>query len=107
MRTDGFASVHAGFEEGELLTKPFRFQGERLLINYSTSAAGSIHIEIQDENGESINGFSIEESTEIIGDMIERTVDWLPGDDVSALQGKTIRLRFIMKDADLFSFRFE
>lgn len=107
LRTDGFASVHAGFEEGELLTKPFRFQGERLLINYSTSAAGSIHIEIQDENGESINGFSIEESTEIIGDMIERTVDWLPGDDVSALQGKTIRLRFIMKDADLFSFRFE
>ncbi|MDP8243673.1 MAG: hypothetical protein P9L94_06300 [Candidatus Hinthialibacter antarcticus] len=107
LRTDGFASVHAGFKTGEMITQPFRFDGEKLLINYSTSAAGLIQVEIQNENGESIKGFSIEESTEIIGDMIKRPVDWIQGNDVSALQGKTIRLRFIMKDADLFSFRFE
>ena len=51
-------------------------------------------------------GFSLEECPEIIGDEISRIVSWKGGDDVGSLAGKPVRLRFVMKDADLYSLRF-
>ena len=42
----------------------------------------------------------------MIGDAIERVVRWRSGSEVRALKGKPVRLRFVMKDADLFSYRF-
>ena len=39
-------------------------------------------------------------------DQIARTVWWRGGSDGSALAGKPIRLRFVMRDADLFSIQF-
>src|SRR5690606_9130878 len=46
LRIDGFASLQAGMKGGEALTKPFIFDGKELEINYSTSAAGEIRVEI-------------------------------------------------------------
>ena len=48
---------------------------------------------------------SIEIAEEIVGDAIERVVSWKNKSDVSAFSGKVIRLRFVMKDADLYSIR--
>ena len=39
LRLDGFSSVRASFDGGEVLTRPFTFSGRALEINYSTSAA--------------------------------------------------------------------
>jgi hypothetical protein len=33
-------------------------------------------------------------------------VTWKSGSSVAALSGKPVRLRFVMKDADLYSIRF-
>lgn len=38
--------------------------------------------------------------------LIERIVAWKQGADVSTLAGRPVRLRFTMKDADLFALRF-
>ena len=40
-----------------------------------------------------------------IGD-IARLVTWKSGSSVAVLAGKPVRLRFVMKDADLYSPRF-
>ena len=48
LRTDGFVSASADYSGGELLTKPLLFQDNNLVLNFATSAAGSIHLEIQD-----------------------------------------------------------
>lgn len=77
-----------------------------LEINYSTSAAGSIRVELQDLNGDPIPGFTAGDSVEIIGDEISRYVLWEGGACVSELATKPVRIRFIMADADLYSFRF-
>lgn len=106
LRTDGFVSVHAPYAGGEMLTKVLKFGGKSLVLNESTSAAGSIRVEIQDETGSPIPGFGLEECHEIIGDEIARVVTWNNGSDVSSLAGKPVRLRFLMKDADLYSMRF-
>jgi hypothetical protein len=107
MRTDGFASIRAPYAGGELLTKPLRFTGRRLVLNYSTSAAGSVRVEVQDEAGRPLAEFSGGEADEIVGDEITHVVTWKGRNDLSGLAGRAVRLRFILKDADLYSFRFE
>jgi len=107
LRLDGFASLHTGYAGGEMITKPFRFAGSELEINYASSAAGSLRFELQDESGNPLPGYELADSREIIGDQIARVVAWSGGTDVSALAGKTIRMRIQLKDADLFSFRFK
>ncbi len=113
MRTDGFVSLRAGSPGGELVTKPLIFQGENLVLNFATSAAGSIRVEIQDAHGYPLPGFSLEESPLIWGDEIEHTVRWqrnhpktTSDKPLTRIVGKPIRLRFVMKDADLYSLRF-
>lgn len=107
IRTDGFISVNAPYQGGELLTKPLKFEGDTLAMNYSTGASGSIQVEIQDENGAPIPGYSLIDCPEIIGDRIDGAARWKEKTKVADLAGKTIRLRFVMKDADLYSFQFK
>lgn len=104
-RIDGFVSLHASFDGGEVLTKPIVFEGNRLIINFATSAAGSVRVEIQEPGGKAIAGYSLADCEEIYGDEIEHEVTW-DGPDVSKLAGKPIRLRFVLRDADLFAFGF-
>lgn len=77
-----------------------------LVINYATSAAGSVQCEILDKAGKPIPGFSLAEADEIYGDHIERPVTWRKSSELKDLAGKPVRLRFVLKDADLYSFRF-
>lgn len=107
LRLDGFAAAVASYSGGELLTKPLTFAGKQLTLNFATSAAGGIRVEIQDADGQPIPGFTLAESVETIGNEIEKTVRWKAGTDVSSLAGKPVRLRFVMKDAKLYSFRFQ
>jgi hypothetical protein len=106
LRTDGFASVSSPWAGGELLTKPFTFAGSALEINYRTGAPGFVRVEIQDADGSPIPGHTLGDCPEIIGDEIKRLVAWKGGLGVAGLAGKAVRLRFVMKDADLFSFKF-
>jgi hypothetical protein len=106
LRTDGFASVNASYAGGEMLTKPLQFSGKELMLNFATSAAGGIRVEIQDAAGKAIPRYALDESIETIGNDIERVVHWKSGSDVTQRAGQTVRLRFVMKDADLFALRF-
>ena len=106
VRRHGFASVHAGAVRGELLTRPLTFTGSELIINCSTSAAGSIRVELQGMDGEPLPGFRLGDCTEVFGDEIEQAVTWKTGKDVSRFADQPIRLRFVMTDADLYTVRF-
>lgn len=106
LRTDGFASVTAPWAGGEMVTKPFTFTGRELEINYRTGAPGFVRVEIQDATGKPIPGYTLADCPEIIGDEISRIVSWKQGTDVSRHTGQPVRLRFVMKDADLFALRF-
>jgi hypothetical protein len=106
MRLEGFSSISAPYVGGELVTKAIRFTGRELVINYSTSAAGSVWVEIEDAAGQPIDGYRREQVDEIIGDEIDRVVSWEGNSDVSALAGVPVRLRFLMRDADLYSVTF-
>lgn len=106
LRTDGFVSVHGPFAGGTCVTKPFRFVGRELIVNFSTGASGSLKAEFLDAEGTPIHGFSADDASEQVGDEIERVVHWKSGPDVAALAGRPVRLRIALKDADPFSLRF-
>lgn len=106
LRLDGFVSIQAAAKGGELISRPIKFAGSKLTLNFASSAAGHIRVELQTEAGEPIPGFSLEDCPEIFGDTVDRVVSWKSGADVSRLAGQTVRLRFELRDADLYSFQY-
>ncbi|MEX2356719.1 MAG: hypothetical protein WEE51_00225, partial [Pirellulaceae bacterium] len=107
LRLDGFASLRARDEVGTAVSKPITFTGEQLTINFATSAAGSVRVEIQDETGSPIPGYEMKNSEEIIGNSVDRVVTWKDqGSNLSQIAGKPVRLKWMVDDADLFSFQF-
>ncbi len=52
--------------------KPLDFRRTRLLLNFATSAAGGIRVEVQDADGQPIPGYTLAENVESIGNEIER-----------------------------------
>ncbi|MFH1744376.1 MAG: hypothetical protein ABIH23_35685 [bacterium] len=101
LRIDGFVSVHAGRCKGQFVTKPIRYDGRQLVLNFSTSAAGWIRVDILDAAGR-----VLAKSAEIFGDELERVITWEGGKDVGRLAQSPVQLRFTMRDADLYSFSF-
>jgi hypothetical protein len=115
-------SISAPFAGGEFTTKAFVMEGSELELNYSSSVRGSIRVEVQDERGQPVPGFRLDDCDEIFGDELNRLVTWRrghadvltedlkevpykPSDLARAFRGKVVRLRFVMKAADLYSFR--
>jgi hypothetical protein len=107
IRIDGFVSINASLAGGEVITRPLTFDGSDLSLNFAGSAAGSIRVEVQDAGGNPINGYRAEECREIIGDSLDRIVKWESGKSVGTLSGQPVRLRFVMKDCDIYSFQFK
>lgn len=108
IRTDGFVSLHAGAEmPGEILTRPLEVSGNRLELNYATSAIGTVMLELCDEEGKALPGFSFADFGVLYGNEISHIVTWRGSvEDVSAATQKPLRLRIRLHDADIYSFRF-
>ena len=107
LRLDGFVALsETNGVAGEMVTKPFTFEGDRLRLNYLARAGGSVKIEIQDANGDAIPGYALADAVALTGDDTDADVSWAGGTDVGALEGQTVKLRFEIDDADLFAFRF-
>jgi hypothetical protein len=105
VRPHGFASASAGRAGGELVTRPVVFSGKALRLNYSTSAAGSVVVELQDESGKPLHGFAASDMKPLFGDELDAAVSWKDGSDLSGVAGKPVRFRFVLTDADLFAMR--
>lgn len=100
-RVDGLVSVHAGDEGGELLTKLVTLSGTTLILNFVTEDAGRIRVSLESPNGE-----RLAQSEWLNGDEVAHPVQWKEGSDLPSLQGRDVRLRFEMKNADLYSIQF-
>jgi len=103
VRRHGFVSVHAGYAGGEFTTRPLVFEGTRLALNYATSIVGSVQVEVQEPDGRPVEGFALDDMAPLYGDELDAVVAWKGGGDLAAVAGKPVRLRFAMKDADLYA----
>lgn len=106
LRTDGFASVHAGADTGVMITKPLRFVGDELHLNFATSAGGSLRVELQTYDGDPIPGYTVDEAVPLVGDSISQVARWKKGTAIADLENQPVRVRFVMQEADLYSIQF-
>jgi hypothetical protein len=100
------ASMHGGARAGEFTTRPLTFSGRKLVLNYATSAAGSVQVEVQDETGRAFPGFALADMPALFGDELDAVTQWKGGTALPVQNGQPIRLRFVLKDADIFALRF-
>lgn len=100
IRRDGFVSLHSGATEKMLVTKKFIYDGNDLFINFSTSASGYMYFTLVSEDNERF------ESCEIFGDKTDRKVTF-GNDAVKKLSGKPVVMEVRMRDADLYSVKFD
>lgn len=105
-RLDGFVSMDAGNELGELVTVPVVFAGNRLALNIHTLPRGAAKVELLDEAGKPIPGYTQADCDEIKCDDTRLVVTWHGRADVGRLAGKPIRLRFVMRRCKLYAFGF-
>jgi hypothetical protein len=103
LRRDGFASMDADAGSGELVTRPVTFQGVHFFVN-AAAAKGEVRAEILDENGQAIAPFTAQNCIAITADKTLQAVQWKGAEDLSALRGRPVRIRFVVKDASLYAF---
>ncbi len=106
LRLDGFGSLHAEKEQGEAATKALTFTGKHLYLNYKTAAGGRIAVELTDDQGKPLKGFTQADAVPLTGNKIEGRVAWKSGPDLTRLIGTPIRIRFILQNADIYAMRF-
>lgn len=104
LRIDGFASLHAKYKEGYVITKPLILKGDSLKMNFSTSSVGYVKVVLLDEKGKELEGFGEKSSIIMRGDKIDEPVLWTNVKSIREIGGKTVRLKFIIRDADIYSF---
>lgn len=105
-RIDGFASVYAPIQGGEMVTKPLSFSGDQLVLNVATAAAGRVRVELLDAAGAPLAGYGLADADPIFGNDLARAVSWQGSSDLSALEGQSVRIRMVMQDADIYSLQF-
>jgi len=108
IRRDGFACQQAGAAGGEIVTEPFAVPAERLLLNFDGSAGGCLRVEFLDANGAGIEGFSGEASDLLTGNAVELPTRFGEehSEDLSALLGRTVRLRLTGRACRLYALQF-
>lgn len=102
IRLDGFFSWRADYDEGKIVTKPIIFEGGKFSVNFKASGGTYLRIRFLDENGNFIEGY---DSGNHYGDSVNREIRFEK--PVSELAGKPIRMEVTLKDADLYSFKFD
>jgi len=109
LRRDGFCSIDAGPAEGELVTRPLEWPGGALWVNANMRPrchvdAGALRVEVLDEAENVLPGYSREDAVPLAGDLNYGECSWGERRDLCHLKGKRIRLRFLLRQARLYSF---
>ncbi len=102
LRRDGFASMDAGDEESELLTRPVRFEGVRLFVNTECESDGEIRVEVCDKAGDAVENLNSERCNPIRKSTTRGEIKWNDG-NLGSVTDRDVRLRFRGRNCRLYS----
>jgi hypothetical protein len=104
LRLDGFASMQAGDQEGWLLTKKEAFRRPEVLVNAKVRPGGSIVAELLGDGGKPLSGFTRADCRPFTGDSVRHRLTWRMRTFPEGKPRRDLRLRFLMRDAELYSY---
>lgn len=102
IKTGRFVSLEASFDGGTVLTKPLALQGSRLFVN-ANAEFGSIQVTLLDEQEGAMTGWQ----SEIAGINDVRIPVSFEGGGLDNLRDEYIRIRFEIRNAQVFGVRVE
>lgn len=79
LRRDGFVSLDADRDGGELVTEPLLVESDSLQLNLVVHDGGHARVEVLNENNEAVPGFGLDDSVPLHGDAIDQDVAWKAG----------------------------
>lgn len=106
LRRDGFMSAHADSIIGTIVTKPIIVMNEFIFVNLEAlSPSSEFSVEVLDYNYNPILGFTKEQFKLLSGiNSTKLQCKWNTQSSLTSLMGKTIRLKFTLKNCDMYSF---
>ncbi len=105
-RPDGFVALTAEDGAGGLVTPTIKFAGKSLALNYQTEPQGWVRVQLEDAQGQAIEGFESTSCEPLAGDAIDGLVSWKSAAKLASLAGKPVRLRIELKNAKVYAFQF-
>lgn len=105
-RVDGFVSLDFEAKGGRAVTAPVKVDGPRLALNLDTAVLGHLRAGLLDAEGKAIAGFGLDDCEILRTNATRALVTWKGGADLSALQGREVRLTFTGERAKLYAFFF-
>lgn len=103
LRRDGFASMRAGDKGGTLLTRPVTFSDAHCFVNVD-NPQGELRVELCEENGTPLPGYSKDECLPISQDATKARVRWRQRSTIEEHAGRPVRFRFHLRNGDLYAF---
>jgi hypothetical protein len=90
-----------------VVTKSLPVSGKSLYVN-AAAQAGTLKAELLDaDTGTAIPGYTLADSVALQADAVRAKLQWQGVTDLSALAGRSVRIRFSVQNADLYSFWFD
>ena len=105
MRLDGYVSLDATVREGWIETKPIYSTRSRLFINGRCQNKGYIKVEVMDTWNNVWDEYGRDKCETFTGDAVSHRVKWSGHETVSEVPGP-VKLRFHLRNAELYSFQF-
>lgn len=101
LRRDGFVSMHTS-DEGFLTTRNVLFNGNYFFVN--ADVKGELKVELLDATGKPVPGFTKNDCIAMKTNSTKYLIKWKNTAAVAQLKNKQIRIKFYLKNSDLYSF---
>ena len=105
LRLDGFVALTAARNSGTVTTKTLRLPGGSLFVN--AGVKGELRAELLDTEGCVLPGYSADDCVPIRSDGRRQMIRWNRVFQLDSLRDRAVRLRFHMREADLYAFWFQ
>ena len=103
LRRDGFASLDAGEKPATLTTRPIKFSGEHLFVNFN-APKGELRVEVLTLEDKDYGPFTAEKCVPLRGDSTRQRVTWRGVETLARASNKNVKLRFTLTNGSLYSF---
>ncbi|MBM3888295.1 MAG: hypothetical protein FJ388_04120, partial [Verrucomicrobia bacterium] len=103
LRRDGFASMNAGKKPATLTTRPIKFSGEHLFVNFD-APQGELRVEVLTLENKNYGPFTAEKCVPLRGNSTRQRVTWRGVESLARASNKNVKLRFTLTNGSLYSF---
>ena len=107
LRRDGFASLDAGQDVGQITTRPVTFKGKKLFVNADVEKGGWVKAAVLTRDSNSIEPYTLDDSLALTKDTTKGRMSWKSKKELVPPGDKHLRLVFQLKNAKLYSFWIE